>query len=490
MALTRWERDELNNELARLSDNLNKRLAEFESMGSIWTKAYEDALSYQKIGYGSKQSYNPNIEKKNRFKTSWKRVDEETAIEAKLALNSLLHSEDFNVKKERETMMAISERINKNRPLGLEIDYKDINDFLQLQRSDKLAEMKKQLESDQVLDIMFELREKTGGSLIFSEILDEYELKVGEEEVDRDDFLRYLRERAKEVGGQIDFGEPEGKVFHKEFTEENLTFNENKPIGDNPLLDENGIDMFNVTEEDDIYTQEDKRRFLEELLEERAAQEALDERELRIQEKEEAMNAELRAREAELKAKEDEINEQLRVLMKEKEAFLKAFEEEMMKKIEEEVRQRRANGDSIIIRGENESDDSEFEVGDDLEMYDDDGIMMIEDNELFDPDNYTAEELAELEMIFGYPTVKDEKKVEDTAKDVEEVGDALKFGHPIEAVKDVNKIIGEAAGDVDKIMELAVNEVSDALKFDHPILAVEDVKKVEVVEDAEDDLTF
>ena len=131
------------------------------------------------------------------------------------------------------------------------------------------------------------------------------------------------------------------------------------------------------------------------------------------------MNAELRAREAELRAKEDEINEQLRVLMKEKEAFLKSFEEEeMMKKIEEEVKQRRAGGGSMIIRGENESDDSEFEVGNDIEMYDEDGMLMDDIGES-NPDDYTDEELAELERIFDYPVEKDVKKDEA----VEEVED-------------------------------------------------------------------
>ena len=127
------------------------------------------------------------------------------------------------------------------------------------------------------------------------------------------------------------------------------------------------------------------------------------------------MNAELRAREAELRAKENEINEQLRVLMEEKEAFLKSHEEEMMKKIEEEVKQRRANGGSIIIRGENESDNSEFEAGDDLEMYDEDGDFIGDIGE-FDSDEYTDEELAELERIFDYPKEKDVE--EEAAKDV------------------------------------------------------------------------
>lgn len=62
-------------------------------------------------------------------------------------------------------------------------------------------------------------------------------------------------------------------------------------------------------------------------------------RELRIIEKEGAINAELRAifaelraRDAELRAREEELNEQFKVLTEEKEALLKAFEEEMMKK--------------------------------------------------------------------------------------------------------------------------------------------------------------
>ncbi len=137
-----------------------------------------------------------------------------------------------------------------------------------------------------------------------------------------------------------------------------------------------------------------------------------------------AREAELRAREAELRAKEDEINEQLRVLMKEKEAFLKSFEEEMMKKIEEEVKQRRAGRGSMIIRGENESDDSEFEVGDDLEMYDEDGDFVGYIGE-FDPDEYTDEELAELERIFDYPVEKDVKEVME--EDVKKVEDILTF---------------------------------------------------------------
>ena len=70
MALTRWEREELNNELKDLSLKLNYRLAEFESMGMTWVKAYEASLMYQAMGFGSAQSYNPNIKKKDRFKTS------------------------------------------------------------------------------------------------------------------------------------------------------------------------------------------------------------------------------------------------------------------------------------------------------------------------------------------------------------------------------------------------------------------------------------
>ena len=116
--------------------------------------------------------------------------------------------------------------------------------------------------------------------------------------------------------------------------------------------------------------------------------------------------------------------------MEEKEAFLKAFEEEMMKKIEEEVKQRRAN--EIIVPYENESDNSEFEVGDDLEMYDEDGDFVGDIGD-FDSDEYTAEQLAELERIFSYPT----------EKDVKEVSDALKFDHPILAVEDVKKVEDE-----------------------------------------------
>ena len=438
MALTRGERDELNKYLRDISLKLNYRLAEFESMGMTWVKAYEASLMYQAMGFGSAQSYNPNIEKKNRFKTSWKRVDEETAVEAKTILESLLHSQDFDVKEEKERYQVIIERVNKRRTGSRVVDPRDVSDFLQLQRSGVFDNIEEILDSDQVLDIMLKFREETSGKLHFADMWESFQSEIGEGKLDGNDFLEYMCKRIAEVGGKIDFGVPEGEILHKEFTKEDeLKFDANKPTGDNPLLDENGIDMFNVTEEDDIYTQEDKRRFLEELLEERAAQEALDERELRIQEKEEAMNAELRAREAELKAKEDEINEQLRVLMKEKEAFLKAFEEEMMKKIEEEVRQRRANGDSIIIRGENESDDSEFEVGDDLEMYDEDGDFIGE----FDPDDCTAEELAELEIIFGHPIEVD--------KDVREAVEAAK------------KVIEEAAKEV---IEEA-KKVEDVLTF-------------------------
>ena len=117
-------------------------------------------------------------------------------------------------------------------------------------------------------------------------------------------------------------------------------------------------------------------------------------RELRIIEKEGAINAELRAifaelraRDAELRAREEELNEQFKVLTEEKEALLKAFEEEMMKKMEEDYKQRKAN--EIIVPFENESDDSEFEVGDDIEMYDEDG-MFVGDIGEFDPDDCTA----------------------------------------------------------------------------------------------------
>ena len=495
-------------------------------MEMTWVKAYEASLMYQAMGFGSAQSYNPNIEKKNRFKTSWKRVDEETAVEAKIILESLLHSEDFDVKEEKEKYQVIIERVNKRRTGSRMVDPRDVSDFLQLQRSGVYDNIEEILDSDQVLDIMLEFREKTSGKLHFADIWESFQSEIGEGKLDGDGFLRYMSKRIAEVGGEIDFEVPEGKILHKEFTEENLTFNENKPIGNNPLLDENGIDMFNVTEEDDIYTQEDKRRFIMELLEERAAQESLDEREelllekeeamkaeleaekALLQEREEAMNAELRAREAEIRAKEAELNEQFRLLMEERETFTRAYEEEMMKKIEEEVKQRKAGGGSIRIIGGDESDDSEFETGDDLDMYDEDGDFVGDIGE-FDPNDCTAEELAELEIIFGYPivaekdveevsdalafdrpilVVKDVNKVIEAAKKVEEL---LTFGHPIEAVKDVNKIIKEAAGDVDKIMELAVKEVSDALAFDHPILAVKDVNKViEEAKKVEDVLTF
>ena len=102
--------------------------------------------------------------------------------------------------------------------------------------------------------------------------------------------------------------------------------------------------------------------------------------------------------------------------MEEREAFLKAFEEEMMKKMEEDYKQRRAN--EIIVPYEDESDDSEFEVGNDIEMYDEDGMLMDDIGES-NPDDYTDEELAELERIFDYPVEKDVKKDEA----VEEVED-------------------------------------------------------------------
>ena len=63
-----------------------------------------------------------------------------------------------------------------------------------------------------------------------------------------------------------------------------------------------------------------------------------------------------------------------------------------------------------MVPFEDESDDSEFEIGDDLDMYDEDGEFIGDIGE-FDPNDCTAEELVELEIIFGHPIVVD--KVED-----------------------------------------------------------------------------
>lgn len=71
-----------------------------------------------------------------------------------------------------------------------------------------------------------------------------------------------------------------------------------------------------------------------------------------------------------------------------------------MKKMEEDFKQRKTN--EIIVPFEDEFNDSEFEIGNDMEMYDEDGMLMDDIGE-FDPDDCTAEELAELEIIFGHP---------------------------------------------------------------------------------------
>lgn len=114
MYMTRNQRDDLNEELKSISLKLNYRLAEFESMEMTWVSAYEASLKYQAMGFGSAQSYNPNIEKKNRFKTSWKRVDNETAVEAKTILESLLYSKDsISRKKKRRTRLLLKELIKE-----------------------------------------------------------------------------------------------------------------------------------------------------------------------------------------------------------------------------------------------------------------------------------------------------------------------------------------------------------------------------------------
>ena len=147
------DRKDLNKELNLLARRANDALRRVESSKVEWLHSYAgviktmDELPFLRSG----ASHNPNIEKKNRFKTGWSKVSNEEAMEALTILRQVANNPDL---KDRNVLESAAKVRGDFTSKFKDITDDEINDYLLLKKTRTYNSMDNyELSSSQIMEL-------------------------------------------------------------------------------------------------------------------------------------------------------------------------------------------------------------------------------------------------------------------------------------------------------------------------------------------------